>query len=186
VNIPDLISPIIGYRIWGWDAIGLTSLNGNRWSPKKPLTAVCRASGARCAHHAPQMNCACGIYAAKSLDALRRTGNTCRGICGEVILWGTVVEHVFGWRAELAYPKTFVVLPEMMPTSMSTLEHGLNVLRAYRCDIYIRRRGQHIPLWLMDSGYVSNGIDLLIRRCMGWHAGHQQERRTIRDAYARG
>lgn len=182
MKIPDFVSPIIGYRVWQWDAAGLTSLNGERWTPDKPLAAVCRVSDALCPHHAPQMNCACGIYAAKSLEDLRRTGNSCRGICGEVLLWGTVVEHQSGWRAEFAYPKTLCLLPEMMPINVNILEHGLNALRAYGVDVYIRRRGKHIPLWLKDSGYVGSGIDLLIQRCMGWHAGHQQERRMLRDA----
>jgi hypothetical protein len=28
------------------------------------------------------------------------------GICGEVYLWGRLVEHELGWRAQFAYPKT--------------------------------------------------------------------------------
>ena len=186
MTIPDFVSPIIGYRVWGWDATGLTSLNGEQWSPNKPLAAVCRASDTHDAHHAPHMNCTCGVYAAKTLEHLRRSGYGSYGPCGEVLLWGTVVEHGLGWRAEFACPKNFVLLPELMPVSINILEQQISALRAYRCDIYIRRRGQHIPLWLKDSGYGRSGIDLLITRCLGWHAGHQQERRTHRDAHVCG
>ena len=185
MNIPDLISPIIGYRVWGWDAIGLTSLNGERWLPNKPFVAGCRASDTHGVHRAPHMNCTCGVYAAKTVGHLRQSSYGSYGPCGEVRLWGTLVEHAEGWRAQFAYPKNFVLLPELLPVGISTLEHGLNALRAYGCDIFIRRRGQHLPLWLKESGYVRDGIDLLIQRCLGWHAGHQQERSAFRDASMR-
>jgi hypothetical protein len=186
VKIPDFVSPIIGYRVWGWDAVGLTSLNGERWTPKKPIVAGCRACETHGAHHAPHMNCTCGVYAAKTLQHLRRSCYGSHGPCGEVLLWGTVVEHQRGWRAQFAYPKNFVLLPEMMPTSMSTLEYGLNALRAYGVDIFICRRGEHLPLWLADSGYLPIGVDLLIQRCLGWQASLQQERRTNRHAHVCG
>jgi hypothetical protein len=28
VKIPDYISPVVGYRVWQWNAAGLKSLNG--------------------------------------------------------------------------------------------------------------------------------------------------------------
>lgn len=183
MRIPDFVSPIIGYRVWRWDASGLTSLNGERWLPNKPFAAGCRALDTHGAHRAPHINCTCGVYAAKTFEHLRQYCYGSYGPCGEVLLWGSVVEHQRGLRAQFAYPKTLCLLPEMMPVGLSILEHGLTALRAYRCDIYIRRRGQDIPLWLKDSGYVRSGIDLLIQRCMGWHARHQQER-TLRGAFA--
>lgn len=186
MRIPDFVAPIVGYRVWKWDTAGLTSLNGERWLPSKPLTARCRLSGAGCAQCAPHMGCTCGIYAAKNLGRMRLVGCGGYGPIGEVFLWGTVVEHKAGWRAQFAYPKSFVLPPELTPVTVSILEHRLSALRAYGRDIYIRRRGEHIPLWLKDSGFVSSGIDLLIQRCLGWHARHQQERRTIRDAYFYG
>src|SRR5208337_4563567 len=84
MNVPDYISPIIGYRVWRWDAAGLKSLNGKLWSPGKPLAAACRVStfgtvvrhaeAAHGPHAAPQMNCTCGVYAAKNLEHLRKAG----------------------------------------------------------------------------------------------------------------
>ena len=43
MTVPDYISPVVGYRVWQWDAAGLKSLNGELWVPRQPLSAVCRA-----------------------------------------------------------------------------------------------------------------------------------------------
>jgi hypothetical protein len=104
------------YRVWQWGAAGLKSLNGEPWLPQRRLAATCRAStfgvvvgrveAAHGAHDAPQVDCTCGIYAAKSLDHLYRTGYAQHGIYGEVNLWGTVVEHELGWRASTPVPRT--------------------------------------------------------------------------------
>ena len=44
MSIPDYISPIVGYRVWKWDATGLKSLCGEPWHPSQSLAARCRAS----------------------------------------------------------------------------------------------------------------------------------------------
>ena len=116
MNVPDYISPIAAHRVWQWDTTGLKSLCGEPWSPGKPLAAECRAAShgiivgraeaAHAAHDAPQASCTCGVYASKSLEHLRTTGYARYGIHGEVNLWGTVVEHELGYRAQFAYPRT--------------------------------------------------------------------------------
>ena len=141
MSIPDYISPIVGYRVWHWDALGLKSLNGIPWLPGRPLSAACKIALARTiagraehrhvTHEAPHENCTCGVYAAKSVGHLRTYGYMQYGIYGEVWLWGTVVEHEAGWRAQNAYPKNFVVPLEMMPLGMSRLESWLTTLAAY-------------------------------------------------------
>jgi hypothetical protein len=110
VRVPDYISPIIGHRIWRWDAAGLRSLNGKRWSPRQPVAAKCGAGNAHDADEPPHLECTCGVYAAKNIEHLRQLGYEGRGIRGEVHLWGTVVEHELGWRAQFAYPKSLVLL----------------------------------------------------------------------------
>src|SRR5208283_2116363 len=116
MNIPDYISPIVGDRVGQWNATGLKSLNGEPWLPGRPLAAGCRVAtrgtivgcgeGGHGAHESPHSACTCGVYAAKNRDHLRRVGYEGRGIHGEVYLWGTVVEHILGWRAQFAYPKS--------------------------------------------------------------------------------
>src|SRR5690348_13766609 len=131
--VPDSIVPIVAHRIWGWDTRGLTSLNGELWVPGKPLAATCkrvfcpgtrgsptqRAGGA---NHAPAVGGTCGVYAAKDLNHLHKSGYTTYGILGEVYLWGLVLDHEKGWRAQYAYPRSLVLDIELLPTSMADLE----------------------------------------------------------------
>ncbi|MGA7946376.1 MAG: hypothetical protein ACLPH5_23435 [Candidatus Sulfotelmatobacter sp.] len=176
MNVPDYVSPIVAYRAWQWDFARswtstppLKSLNGEWWFPGRPLSAKCGAPVARCSptvrnnHNAPQIDCRCGIYAAKTFDQLRRMGYDRRGICGEVNLWGTIVEHKFGWRAQFAYPKTLVLPFEIVLIGMSEVIERLEGLTAYGADILVDGR-ENIALWARESGYNSAGLDFLRTR----------------------
>jgi hypothetical protein len=186
MRIPDYISPIVACRVWKLDYQGLKSLNGQMWAPGKPLAAGCELSEARTllgrseatqgAHEAPGANCTCGIYATKSLTHLRRFGYDSYGVCGEVYLWGTVVEHALGWRAQYAYPKNFLLTLEMMPHSMVSIEAQMATLAAYGCDISIVSKGGIVPLWSKGSGHNAVGFDLLLKRCQVWYVRRQQGR----------
>lgn len=44
------------------------------------------------------LNCVCGIYAVKQQCINYGT------VCGEVALWGRVIEHEFGYKSQYAYP----------------------------------------------------------------------------------
>lgn len=116
--------PLVGYRAWGMTRDGdLRSVyrhHGDRWVPYEAHRAVCRT--AMCGSPAfgrnmssPAVDCSCGVYAFKAcgklLDELRRRdvvrfmfANDLSLVVGEVKLWGHVVEHNDGWRAEFAYP----------------------------------------------------------------------------------
>ena len=131
MSIPDYISPIIGWRVWRWDASRLRSLNGKPWSSGQPLAAKCGAGNAHDAHEPPQADCTCGVYAAKSLDHLRQIGLDRYGVLGEVNLWGTVVEHELGWRAQFAYPKSLFLPPDLIPSDTKEMESRLEALAAY-------------------------------------------------------
>jgi hypothetical protein len=174
MSIPDLISPIVGYRIWTWDTTGLKSLCAERWHPGQALAARCRASTvvgtvagrndtAHDGHHAPQVNCTCGIYGAKGFHYFRSAGYERYGIHGEVYLWGEVVEHELGYRAQFAYPKNLVIPPEMLPLSSSPIQDRLRGLFAYGINIFIAHDNGNIPLWTKHSGWTPTGLDRLIR-----------------------
>ena len=183
MNIPDYIMPVVGYRVWSWDAIGLKSLNGELWMPGQPLSAACRTLAGRAedglaVHDAPQMNCTCGVYAAKSLDCLRALGYMRYGsIYGQLYLWGAVVEHQLGWRAQFAYPKKLVLPLGTVPFSMGAAESRLTTLSAYSCDIFVHGKTENVPLWLTESGYDAVGLNLLIQRSKVWYSRRAEERR---------
>jgi hypothetical protein len=123
------------------------------------------------------MDCTCGIYAAKSHADLRTAGYAGFGIHGEVYLWGIVVEHELGWRAQYACPKNFFLPLEMLPVSMSMLEPRLKTLAAFGCDIHLIGREGNTPLWVGGSGYVAAALDILVQRGKNWYTRRQQDRR---------
>ena len=147
------------------------------------LAAGCNVSIRGMAHHvhdAPEMNCTCGIYAAKSHADLRTAGYAGFGIHGEVLLWGMVVEHELGWRAQHAYPKSFFLQISMLPISLRFLEPRLKRLTAYGCDIHIVGSEGNMPLWIGGAGYEASTLDLLVQRCKIWYARRREERRIKR------
>jgi hypothetical protein len=98
-------------------------------------------------------------------------------IYGELYLWGTVVEHEQGWRAQFGYPKRFVVPSEMLPFGMSRSESWLTGLAAYGCDIFVGGKQNDVPLWFSQTGYQAEGVDLLAQRSKDWYARRREERR---------
>ena len=172
MNIPDYISPVVGYRVWRWKPTGLKSLNGVPWRPGRPLAAECRVA----AHDLPHFNCTCGVYAAKNLKHLRRFGYENRGIHGEVYLWGTVVEHTLGWRAQFAYPKSLFLPPDAIPFTLTEIDARLKTLITFGADIFILRDKEAVSLWKSGSGYDAAGLDYLIKTRKEYYVRCQWER----------
>jgi hypothetical protein len=98
---------LVGWREWRVPCFGnkLLSFNGTVWPVREPLRATCKkALPTECLGH----NCACGLYAWKDRKDLKVNQAEFSCISGEVWLWGKVVEHEKGYRAEFSYPKAFV------------------------------------------------------------------------------
>jgi hypothetical protein len=186
VKIPDYISPVVAYRVWRWDDTGLKSLNGELWVAGRPLEATCRAAvpgivvgcgrPVHGAHELPHPECSCGVYAAKSIEHLRQFGYEGRGIRGEVYLWGNVVEHRLGWRAQFAYPKNLVLPLRLLPFTLAELNTRVNELTAFGTDILVLRNGETIRLWKHGTGYDANGLDFIISFRHNHYVRQQQER----------
>jgi len=186
VSIADYISPIVGYRVWTWGTTGLKSLCGERWHPGQSLAARCRASAvvgpivgrseAVDDHDAPQANCTCGIYAVKTLHHFRSAGYERFGIYGEVYLWGTVVEHELGWRAQFAYPKNLFLSPDTLPFTLTEIQIRLRSLVAYGIHIFVADANGNIPLWTKHSGLNPTGLDYLIEIGKEYYVRRQRDR----------
>lgn len=119
-----------------------------------------RAHGA---HELPHAHCTCGVYAAKNIEHLRQFGYDGRGIHGEVYLWGTVVEHRLGWRAQFAYPKSLFLPPDAIPFTLTEMSARLKTLIAFGTDIFIVGDNGSICLWKNSPGFDAAGLDHIIK-----------------------
>lgn len=110
--------PVLGWRLWhvretsaGY-RLGSWTRNAE-WPAARRVEARCRR------HDAPRAGHRCGIYAfrtrALAEELLRRCAPLslagCRPVAlGSVSLWGRVVPHADGWRAQFAYPYELFLL----------------------------------------------------------------------------
>lgn len=89
-----------------------------RWPPFERFSAECLALRTCPADRTPDATHTCGIYAVTDLDRARAWGRTL-GIrplvVGRVRGWGRVIETADGWRAQYAYPESFLelIMPRM-------------------------------------------------------------------------
>jgi hypothetical protein len=111
--------PILGWRAWrlhrndaGALRIAPTTPRAD-WEPAVAMHARCSGAHTRmymvfnpeleAAHRSPEPGCTCGLHAMKEPRRLAR-GNRGAGVVGRVAMWGRVLEHSRGFRAEFAYP----------------------------------------------------------------------------------
>jgi len=110
--------PIVAYRSWnvladsgGWRLASNRSSGSNSpaiWPPFEPTVASCLHPHLRQPKGhglAPAEGCSCGIYGRR---ACSMTGLRWGHIVGAVSLWGKVIGHQSGYRAEYAYPHTLL------------------------------------------------------------------------------
>ncbi len=193
-KVPDTyVEPFVAYRSWGWSAEGIASLNGAPWTPKVAFEATCHyrndwkwlvASATTDEtrkwlqskeHYVPNENCTCGMYAGINMRHLIDINYIQRGIHGEVHLWGRLMRHTLGWRAQFAYPKYFIVPWNMIPFDMTEAKRRLDMLTEFDVDIYLQpdreaRVGQErIPLWVKDFGYSQQGLSWLVEKRKQWY-----------------
>jgi hypothetical protein len=108
------IETVSGWRLWQvvpWEGsqyrLAAWSLGDLVWPAGERCESTClRVRDAD--HLAPQPRCGCGLYAFRSrslaeagLASEMRPGTLA---LGRVSLWGRVVEHGSGWRAQYGYP----------------------------------------------------------------------------------
>jgi hypothetical protein len=119
--------PLVGWRAWAIvdspAGLELRSLvYAHTWPAREPLQQECEAGGCLAARWPAQPH-SCGIHAFKQrADAVgypatweaRRTGFSVTSdeyVIGQVSLWGRVIEHERGFRAQFAYPYALFLAP---------------------------------------------------------------------------
>lgn len=91
-------------------------------------------------------------------------------------MWGTVVEHERGWRAQLAYPKNLFLSLDALPFTLAEIWSRLQALTLYGSDIFVLDNDQIISLWGKRSGFDPSGLDYLIERSKGYYDRRQRDR----------
>lgn len=131
--IPDYIEPITAYRAWQVNDKGeLKAMAwGRTWPAKEIARALCHAEESGLArfaqsapkkmdvgravragmivdHEAPHEGCDCGLYAHKDANGsyIVSAKKSPDRAWGEVYLWGRLLEHENGYKAQFAYPKS--------------------------------------------------------------------------------
>jgi hypothetical protein len=107
-DLPLDLEPALGWRAWRMerrdDGLRLISLTRNdAWPAQRAMDARCDLA----AHDlAPGLECSCGLYAALEPEDLAQAGVGAynASVVGPVEMWGRVIEHEFGARAQHAYP----------------------------------------------------------------------------------
>jgi hypothetical protein len=108
---------------------------GKPWPTRRPLVAECAR---RRRHRVPGSECTCGIHATHDTGPLRRTRDP--AALGRVALWGRVLEHQHGYRAERGYPQRLALI-----CPLCFWQWGRTASRRPR--VVVRRRGgRMVPL----------------------------------------
>jgi hypothetical protein len=122
--------PIVGWRQWNFMYPHFLANLGNDtiYVPREKIEARCEQYSTigtlvlrkdHSEEQAPHLTCMCGIYAYKEKPRLlREIRNSCSGlrlVYGEINLWGKVIEHEDGYRAQFGYPKRLWCTPAIEP-----------------------------------------------------------------------
>ena len=133
--------PLIAWRAWtltGGRRSGylLRPIAGraNPWPRREPARATCWWPQR---HASPDEACRCGLHAVSEERLLRWTRSP--AVIGTVALWGRVIEHDFGYRAEFGYPQRLRLV-----CHVCLWRYGLHQAE---CDVVVRmERGRLLPL----------------------------------------
>ncbi|HXV34788.1 MAG TPA: hypothetical protein VD769_12320 [Gaiellaceae bacterium] len=136
--------PILAWRSWrlridpeteAIQPVLESCVYGDPWPEREAFSAYCPE------HRRPEPSCGCGIYAVTSYEAALEWAGWAQSalphpiVLGRVQLWGRVLPHSAGYRAELGYPYELGVLAggSVGPADARRLERLLQA--AYLVDI---------------------------------------------------
>lgn len=175
--VPDLISPIVGYRAWHYHSTPdgcLTALVHpyTLWPHHRRSVALCTVAPLQWVelddielprHNSPELSCTCGLYAAKDFDRLfsmTYMEDMADRVWGEVNLWGKVIEHDEGYRAEFAYPRRLIVPYRGFPFRLLEIEKRVERFAKYGVPVYFKNKSDEFLLWEPETGM--HNVDLLV------------------------
>jgi len=157
-EVPDYDVALTAWRCFDVSTIGtLRSENGILWQPHKRFEAYC-ANNVHSNHLAtdpvPLDRCSCGIYCYKDVkDCFRHSGMTQRirdaavgyndrlqrdVAFGHISIWGRIIEHEFGFRAQYAYPKELATTDAANAAAISKA-YGIKV-NTFDVEAYVRQQ----------------------------------------------
>jgi hypothetical protein len=165
------IEPITAWRTWTLRGsrhgteVWLLPLagDGKPWPAASPARASCTRHRS---HRVPELGCTCGLHAMREPDPLRRARGP--AVLGTVSLWGRVIEHVHGFRAEYAYPQRlrlicylcFCLWGTRAPSDSAVVvrHHGGRMVPLCEPHLELSRRyGYRMPR-LLDAGTVEQAM----------------------------
>ena len=139
--------PVLAWRTWRLRIDSETGVveptlescvYGDVWPERRAFWSYCPE------HEKPEASCSCGVYAVTTRAAALEWAGWAQSalanpiVLGRVQLWGRVLPHSDGYRAELAYPYELAVLESerLGVADARRLERLLQA--AYRVDIVER------------------------------------------------
>ena len=148
--------PIVGWRQWNFMYPHFLANLGNDtiYVPREKIEAHCEqystigALVRRKDHseqQSPHLTCTCGIYAYKEkprlLGEIRNIYSGPRLVYGEINLWGKVIEHEDGYRAQFGYPKRLWCTPAIEP-----LAGWIGYVYGVPCEVMPSGDGEEIKI----------------------------------------
>lgn len=132
---------IVGWRGWNIVHPHFLFTNSTVWLPQERTEAFCTTRYHAEGERVPVENCSCGIYAFTMAHEVKEQNYTHQTLLGEVFLWGKVIEHSRGYKAEYAYPKKFYAKSEELyweENQHNTVNSISHMPRDKQYEAYIR------------------------------------------------
>jgi hypothetical protein len=148
-----IAEPVEGWRGWRLAVdrgrpVLIPLGRGKAWPGRRPLVAQCWR---RRRHHAPVVACTCGIYAVPDRAQLRHARSP--AVVGPVALWGRVVVHTSGWRAELGYPQRLGLICAVCGIARTPADSRPDIVAACRDGSLIPLCARHLRLAHVCGSY---------------------------------
>jgi hypothetical protein len=164
------VEPVLAWRTWKLtgrrDGTGLrlrpVAGHARAWPVMRATEAVCRLGRM---HAAPNVDCTCGVHGTHEPDVLRRTKSP--AVLGRVALWGRVIEHDLGFRAQFGYPQRLALVCFLCFWRWGERRCHADVVAAFGrktliplCDEHLRVAARYgmVPAARLDAGPVEQAL----------------------------